>query len=109
VPIARRAHAVRVAIVATRSAGGPASEIQATLADAARCPPRSGSERSSGVQQSAHASGGWVSSRPTPMPDFAVELKALAVEPLPDRPEDDDVWQEACVCLVAEVGRPDLN
>jgi hypothetical protein len=36
-------------------------------------------------------------------------LKALASERLPDRPEDDDVWQEACVHLLAAVGRPDLN
>jgi hypothetical protein len=43
------------------------------------------------------------------MPDLAVELKALAAERLPDRAEDDDVWQEACAHLLAEVGRPDLN
>jgi hypothetical protein len=43
------------------------------------------------------------------MPDLAVALKALASERLPDRPEDDDVWQEACVHLLAAVGRPDLN
>ena len=43
------------------------------------------------------------------MPDLAVQLKALAAEPLPERAEEDDVWQEACVQLLAEVGRPDLN
>jgi hypothetical protein len=43
------------------------------------------------------------------MPDLAVELKALASEPLPDSAEDDDVWQEACARLLADVGRPDLN
>jgi hypothetical protein len=41
------------------------------------------------------------------MPDLAIALKALAAEP--ERPEDDDVWLEACAHLLAEVGRPDLN
>jgi hypothetical protein len=43
------------------------------------------------------------------MPELAVELKALAAEPLPDHAADDDVWREACLHLLAEVGRPELN
>ena len=35
--------------------------------------------------------------------------KAIAAEPLPERPADDDVWQAVCVHLLAEVGRPQLN
>jgi hypothetical protein len=43
------------------------------------------------------------------MPELATELKALAAERLPEQAEDDDVWQEACVYLLAEEGMPDLN
>jgi hypothetical protein len=108
-PVERRAHAVRVAIVATRNAGVPASEIQEALADAARCPP---AERIGTIERRAavRARLGRLGELATEsMPELAVELKALAAEALPARPEDDDVWQEACVHLLAEVGRPDLN
>jgi hypothetical protein len=108
-PTDRRAHAVRVAIVATRNAGVPAAEIQEALAGAARCPP---AERIGTVERRAavRARLGRLGELATEsMPDLAVELKALAAEALPERPEDDDVWLEACVHLLAEVGRPDLN
>jgi hypothetical protein len=36
-------------------------------------------------------------------------LRAIAAEPLPARPEDDDVWEEVCTLLLAGVARPDLN
>jgi hypothetical protein len=108
-PADRRAHAVRVAIVATRNAGVPAGEIEEALADAARCPPaeRLGTvERRAAIRTRLGRLGALATES---MPDLAVELKALAAEPLPGRAEDDDVWEEACVHLLAEVGRPDLN
>jgi hypothetical protein len=108
-PAERRAHAVRVAIVARRNAGVPLSEIEEALADAARCPPaeRLGTaERRAAVRARLGRLGAFATES---MPDLAVELKALAAERLPDRAEDDDVWQEACVHLLAEMGRPDLN
>jgi hypothetical protein len=108
-PAGRRAHAVRVAVVATRNAGVPPAEIEEALAAAARCPPatRLGTvERRSAVRARLGRLGELATES---MPELAVELKALAAEPLPERPEDDDVWQEACVHLLAEVGRPDLN
>jgi hypothetical protein len=108
-PAERRAHAVRVAIVATRNAGVPPAELHAALADAARCPPavRLGTvERRAAIRARLGRLGELATES---MPELAVELKALAAERLPDRPEDDDVWQEACVHLLAEVGRPDLN
>jgi hypothetical protein len=87
----RRAHAVRVAIVARRNAGVPVAEIQEALADAARCPPaaRLGTvERRAAIRARLGRLGELATES---MPDLAVELKALAAEPLPDRPEDDDV------------------
>jgi len=43
------------------------------------------------------------------IPALATELRALAVEPLPERALDDDVWGAVCTALLAEVARPDLN
>lgn len=108
-PTERRAHAVRVATVAARSAGVPVAEIQEALADAARCPPtvRIGTvDRRAAVRARLGRLGALATES---MPDLAIALKALAAEPLPERPEDDDVWLEACAHLLAEVGRPDLN
>jgi hypothetical protein len=108
-PADRRAHAVRVAIVATRNAGVPIAEIQEALVDAARCPPvqRIGTvERREAIRARLGQLGAFAAKS---MPDLAVELKGLAAERLPERPEDDDVWQEACEHLLAEVRRPDLN
>jgi hypothetical protein len=108
-PAERRAQAVRVAIVARRDAGVPAAEVHEALANAARCPP---AERLGSVARRAAVRtrlGRLGKLATESMPDLAVELKALAVEPLPERAEDDDVWQEACVHLLAEVGRPELN
>jgi hypothetical protein len=108
-PADRRRHARRVAIVATRNAGVPVAEIEEALADGARCPPamRLGTvERRAAIRTRLGRLGELATAS---MPDLAVELKALASEPLPERAEDDDVWQEACVHLLAEVGRPDLN
>ncbi|HEV7640699.1 MAG TPA: hypothetical protein VGO39_07535 [Gaiellaceae bacterium] len=108
-PAERRGHAVRVAIVATRNAAVPAAETRAALADAARWPPaaRLGTlERRAAIRARLGRLGGLATES---MPELAVELKALAAEPLPERPEDDDVWEEACVHVLAEVGRPELN
>lgn len=108
-PAERRAHAVRVAIVATRNAGVPVAEIQEALAGAAHCPP---AERLGTVERRAAVRtrlGRLGELGTESMPDLAVELKKLAAEPLPERAADDDVWQEACVHLLAEVGRPALN
>jgi hypothetical protein len=108
-PADRRALGVRLAVVARRNAGVPAAEIQAALAGAARRPPaeRLGTvERRAAIRTRLGRLGAFATES---MPELAVELKALAAERLPDRPEDDDVWQEACVHLLAEVGRPDLN
>jgi hypothetical protein len=108
-PAERRAHAVRVATLASRNAGVPVVEIEEALADAARCPPavRLGTvERRAAIRTRLGRLGALATES---MPDLAVALKALASERLPDRPEDDDVWQEACVHLLAAVGRPDLN
>jgi hypothetical protein len=108
-PAERRGHAARVAIVATRNAGVPVTEIQEALACAARCPPaeRLGTvERRAAIRTRLGRLGELATES---MPDLAIELKKLAAERLPEHAADDDVWQEACTHLLAEVGRPDLN
>jgi hypothetical protein len=100
-PAERRGHAVRVAILATRNAGVPVAEVQEALARrSARASDGSASSRPSRCQGAARSS---------PVERLGTALKALASEPLPDSAEDDDVWQEACARLLADVGRPDLN
>ena len=108
-PAERRAHAVRVATVARRDAAVPTHEIQEALADATRHPP---AERigTLGRRQAIRTRLGRLGELATEsMPELAAELKALAAEPLPERPEDDDVWHEACEQLLAEVAKPELN
>ena len=40
---------------------------------------------------------------------LAAEVRLIAAEPLPERPEDDDVWGVVHAQLVAELVRPELN
>ena len=108
-PAERRAWAVRVAIVATRDAAVPSTEVEAALAGAARCQPAvllGTVERRAAIRARLGRLGAFATESMTAL---AVELKALAAEPLPETPEADDVWQEACAHLLAEVARPELN
>jgi hypothetical protein len=43
------------------------------------------------------------------LPHLSEELEAIGAEPVPERPEDDDVWQEVVACLLADVARPMLT
>lgn len=105
----RRALATRVAIIATRNARVPVVEIQEALAGASRRPPvdRLGTvTRRTAIRTRL---GRLAAFARESMPDLAAELKTLAAERLPERAQDDDVWQEACTRLLEEVGKPELN
>jgi hypothetical protein len=105
----KREHALRVAIVAARSAKVPESELRAALVGAIRRPPverLASVARRRAVRERLRRIGDLATES---MPALAAELKAIAAEPLPERAVDDDVWQEACVHLLEEVGHPELN
>jgi hypothetical protein len=87
---ARRRIAARVAIVAARNAGG-----------------REGTHEQRRAVRDRLGRLGELGR--TSMPSLAAELRALAAEPLPRRPEDDDVWSVAYAALHAEEVRPELN
>jgi hypothetical protein len=105
----RRAIARRAAIVARRNAAVPDAEIREALAGATSRSPteRLGTRARRAAVRARLARLGELGR--DSMPSLAVELRAIALEPLPARPEDDDVWAEVCALLLADVARPDLN
>ena len=108
-PAERRALAVQVAILATRNAAVPEAELRAALATAALHPPAvrlATVARREAVRARLGRLGAFGR---TSMPVLAAELTKIAAEPLPERAEEDDVWQEACAYLLREEVRPELN
>jgi hypothetical protein len=108
-PAARRGLALRAAAVARRNAAVPDAEVRAALAGVTACSPleRLGTrERREAVRARLGRLGELGRES---MPALATELRAFAEEPLPDRAEDDDVWEEVCTLLLAGVGRLELN
>ncbi|MBA3844155.1 MAG: hypothetical protein H0X39_16325 [Actinobacteria bacterium] len=108
-PAERRALARRAAILARRNAAVPPAEIQAALAAVGATPPAvrlATDERRTAVRARL---GRLAEFGRDSLPPLAAELRALADEPLPVRPEDDDVWEEVCTLLLAKVARPELN
>jgi hypothetical protein len=108
-PSERRPLARRAALVARRNAAVPDDELRAVLADVASSSPlaRLGTvERRAAVRARLGRLGELGRNS---MPTLASELRALAAEPLPARAEDDDVWEEVCTLLLADLARPDLN
>jgi hypothetical protein len=105
----RRALACRVAIVARRNARLSESELRTALAGAASEQPvryLATFERREAVRARLGRIGRVAHSS---MPALATELEAIGAEPLPERPEDDDVWCKVCELLLAELARPELN
>jgi hypothetical protein len=108
-PDERRHLARRAAILAVRNAAVPEAEVHAAISAMAREPPaaRLATEaRRAAVRARLGRLGELARDS---MPTLSVELRSLAAEPLPERPEDDDVWEEACLHLTAAAARPDLN
>ena len=108
-PADRRALARRAAILARRNTAISVEEIQAALANAHVLAPAARlatDERRRAVRARLGRLGELGRES---MPQLAVELQALANEPLPDLSEEDDVWEEVCNLLLADVARPDLN
>ena len=105
----RRALAVRVAIVAGRNAAVPEAELRAALASAAVEQPAARLATAARREAVRARLGRLGAFGRESMPVLAAELTSIAVEPLPGRAEDDDVWQEACTHLLTEEARPGLN
>ena len=105
----RRELARRVAIVARRNAAIPEPELQASLATALSDSPvrRLASPARREAVRARLGRIGRVAR--TSMPELAAELEAIAAEPLPRQPEDDDVWCEVCDLLLSGLARPELN
>jgi hypothetical protein len=104
---ARRTLARRVALVARRNADIP--ELRAALTGAASERPvrRLATRERREAVRARLGRIGRVARRS--MPELAAELEAIGGEPLPEQPEDDDVWCEVCELLLADVARPELN
>jgi hypothetical protein len=106
---ARRRLARRVALVARRNADIPEPELRAALVGATSERPvrrLATRERREAVRARLGRIGRVARKS---MPELAAELEAIGGEPLPEQPEDDDVWCEVCELLLADVARPELN
>jgi hypothetical protein len=108
-PADRRRLAVRAAIVAARAAAVPDLEVRAALEGATfRAPAaRLGTIARRRAVRERLGRIGWLAARS--MPPLATELRAIAAEPVPERADDDDVWQVACSYLVEREARPLMN
>jgi hypothetical protein len=108
-PAARRALARRAAIVARRNAAVPDEEVRASMVEVTSRSPTvtlGTVERRAAVRTRLGRLGELGRDS---LPALAAELRALAAEPLPPRASDDDIWEEVCTLLLADVTRPDLN
>jgi hypothetical protein len=106
---ARRRLARRVALVARRNADIPEPELRAALAAATSERPvrRLATRERREAVRARLGRIGRVARRS--MPELAAELEGIGAEPLPEQPEDDDVWCEVCELLLADLARPELN
>lgn len=105
----RRELARRIGIVARRNAGISERELRAALATSmSESPVRrlASRERREAVRTRLGRIGRVARNS---LPALAAELEAIGTEPLPERPEDDDVWCEACEFLLGDLARPELN
>jgi hypothetical protein len=104
-----RALAVPAAILGARNANIPDVELRAALASALVEAParRLGTAARRAAVRARLARLGRLGRGSMPM--LAAQLRAIAAEPLPERPEDDDVWQVACTHLLEQKARPQMN
>jgi hypothetical protein len=108
-PGARRELARRAAVLARRNAAVPDEELREALTGlAVRAPTeRLGTEARRAAVRARLGRLGELGRDSLPV--LAAELRAIATEPLPIRAEDDDVWNEVCTLLLADVARPESN
>ncbi len=108
-PEERRTIALGAAVVARRNAAVPDTELRSALGDVTALSPL-GRLGTAGRRAAVRARLGRLGELGRDsMPTLAAELRTLAAEPVPARAEDDDVWEEVCTLLLADIGRPDLN
>jgi len=103
----RRAIAVQAAVVARRNAAVPRNHLQAQVARLGRASDGLGTtERRLAVRTRL---GRLATFGRGSVPRLAAELRAIADEPLPADPAEDDAWQVVRAHLLAEVAMPELN
>ena len=105
----RRSLALQMSTVARRTADVSQAELRLTVAHAVT---RAGAEALGTVERrtAVRARLGRIGSLGRrSMPALAAELRAIARESLPDRPEDDDVWSAVCRELLTDVAQPERN
>ena len=108
-PEARRVLALQIAIVARRDADISEAELRSAVAGAVSRPAverLATAERRVAVRRRLGRIGR-LGSRSVQA--LAAELQAIAREPLPRTPAEDDVWRAVCAELLADVARPEWN
>ena len=107
-PEERRQMAVQVAVLACRNAAVPRNRLEAAVAGlGSGAADRLGTaERRSAVRGRLGRIAGFGRKS---IPRLAAELQAIADEPLPADPAEDDAWQVVLAYLLAEVAMPELN
>lgn len=104
---ARRSLALQMATVARRNAEISEAELRLTVAMSCPAAEKLGTvERRVAVRARLGRIG---SLGRRSMPALAAELRAIARESLPDRPDDDDVWNAVCQELLTDHARPGCN
>jgi hypothetical protein len=102
-----RAIAVQAAVVARRNAAVPRNHLEAQVARLGRASHGLGTtERRRAVRNRL---GRIATLGRSSIPRLAAQLRAIADEPLPPDPADDDAWQVVLAYLLAEVAMPELN
>lgn len=103
---ARREVALQAAVVARRNVGAGRNEIQEALAGWSPVEHLATDARRKAVRQRLGRLGHLGRES---ISRLANELRVVGNEPLPMRPQDDDVWCAVCTALLADVARPELN
>jgi hypothetical protein len=106
---ARRSLALEVATIAHRDADVSDEELRRTVAEAVSRPAveRLGTVKRRAAVRARLGRIGSLGGRSVPA--LAAELQAIAREPLPRRPEEDDVWSTVCEELLVGVAEPESN
>jgi hypothetical protein len=106
---ARRSLALQMATVARRNAEVSEAELRLSVANALSCPAveRLGTVERRVAVRSRLGRIGSLGRRSTPA--LAAELRTIALESLPDRPDEDDVWNAVCQELLTDRAQPSCN
>ncbi len=106
---ARRSLALQMATVARPDADISDAELRLTVAEAVSRPAveRLGTAERRAAVRARLGRIGRLGGRS--IPALAAELQAIEREPLPNRPEEDDVWRAVCEELLVDAAEPEYN